>query len=143
MEVTRSKQNRKMHKLLLLLIMLFTASLTFAQSEPETAIPLMNMEAVRKVVSLDIEGKIYGNVTIFFKSITPDYFISDKYKVKVRVVDSSGKSIYKKTFKSVFLYVFSNGQVQVGKKNFNQIIVQKSVLTGDNVGMIREKEGIF
>ncbi len=116
MEVTRSKQNRKMHKLLLLLIMLFTASLTFAQSEPETAIPLMNMEVARKVASLDIEGKIYENVTIFFKSITPYYFISDKCKVKVRVVDSSGKSIYKKTFKSVFPYVFSTDRYRWGKR---------------------------
>ena len=53
MEVTRSKQNRKMHKLLLLLIMLFTASLTFAQSEPETAIPLMNMEVVLMLAGVE------------------------------------------------------------------------------------------
>lgn len=138
-----STQNRKMQKLLLSIIMLFTASLTFAQSEPETAKPLTDMEVVRKVARFDIEGKIYENVTVSFKSITPDYFISDKYKVKVKVVDGKGKSIYKKTFKNVFLYVFSNGQVQVGKKNFDQIVVQKSVLTGDNVGMIREKEGIY
>lgn len=123
--------------------MLFTITLTFAQSEPETAKPLTDMEVVRKVARFDIEGKIYENVTVSFKSITPDYFISDKYKVKVKVVNSKGKSIYKKTFKNVFLYVFSNGQVQVGKKNFDQIIVQKSVLTDDNVGMIREKEGIY
>lgn len=138
-----STQNRKMQKLLLSIIMLFTASLTFAQSEPETAKPLTDMEVVRKVARFDIEGKIYENVTVSFKSITPDYFISDKYKVKVKVVNGKGKSIYKKTFKNVFLYVFSNGQVQVGKKNFDQIVVQKSVLTGDNVGMIREKEGIY
>ena len=138
-----STQNRKMQKLLLSIIMLFTASLTFAQSEPETAKPLTDMEVVRKVARFDIEGKIYENVTVSFKSITPDYFISDKYKVKVKVVNGKGKSIYKKTFKNVFLYVFSNGQVQVGKKNFDQIVVQKSVLTGDNGGMIREKEGIY
>lgn len=138
-----STQNRKMQKLLLSIIMLFTVSLTFAQSEPETAKPLTDMEVVRKVARFDIEGKIYEDVTVSFKSITPDYFISDKYKVKVKVVDGKGKSIYKKTFKNVFLYVFSNGQVQVGKKNFDQIVVQKSVLTGDNIGMIREKEGIY
>lgn len=132
-----------MQKLLLLLIMLFTASLTFAQSEPETAKPLMDMEVVRKIAYLDIEGRIYKNVTMSFKSITPDYFISDKYKVKVKVVDSGGKSIYKKTFKNVFLYVFSNGQIQVGKKNFDQIVVQKSTSTGDNIGVIREKEGVY
>ena len=71
----------------LLLIMLFTCPLAFAQSEPETAKPLTDMEVVRKVAFLDIEGKYYEDVTMSFKSITPDYFISDKYKVKVKVVD--------------------------------------------------------
>ena len=43
----------------LLLIMLFTCPLAFAQSEPETAKPLTDMEVVRKVAFLDIEGKYY------------------------------------------------------------------------------------
>ena len=118
----------------LLLIMLFTCPLAFAQSEPETAKPLTDMEVVRKVAFL---------VTMSFKSITPDYFISDKYKVKVKVVDKNGKSIYKKTLKNVFLYVFSNGQIQVGKKNFDQIVVSKSKSTDENIGIIREKEGVY
>ena len=70
-------------------------------------------------------------------------FISDKYKVKVKVVDKNGKSIYKKTLKNVFLYVFSNGQIQVGKKNFDQIVVSKSKSTDENIGIIREKEGVY
>ncbi|MCS2506162.1 hypothetical protein NXW48_10715 [Phocaeicola vulgatus] len=109
----------------------------------ETAKPLTDMEVVRKVAFLDIEGKYYEDVTMSFKSITPDYFISDKYKVKVKVVDKNGKSIYKKTLKNVFLYVFSNGQIQVGKKNFDQIVVQKSKSTDENIGIIREKEGVY
>lgn len=127
----------------LLLIMLFTCPFAFAQSEPETAKPLTDMEVVRKVAFLDIEGKYYEDVTMSFKSITPDYFISDKYKVKVKVVDKNGKSIYKKTLKNVFLYVFSNGQIQVGKKNFDQIVVSKSKSTDENIGIIREKEGVY
>lgn len=127
----------------LLLIMIFMSPLAFAQSEPETATPLVDMEVVRKVAVLDVEGKYYENVTMSFKSITPDYFISDKYKVKVKVVDENGKSIYKKTLKNVFLYVFSNGQIQVGKKSFNQIVVSKSKMTDDNIGVIREKEGVY
>ncbi len=123
--------------------MFFTVSLTFAQNEPETASPLMNTEIMRKVAFLDIEGKIYEDIIISFKSITPDYVIPNKYKVKVNTVDRNGKSIYKKTFKNTFLYVFSNGQIQVGKKNFDQIIIKKSVSTGENVGIIREKEGVY
>lgn len=125
----------------LLLIMLFTSSLVFAQSEPETAKPLTDIEVVRKVAFLDIEGKYYENVTMTFKSISPDYF--NIYKVRVKVVDENGKTVFKKTFKNVFLYVFSNGQIQVGKKNFVQIVVSKSELTDENMGIIREKEGIY
>lgn len=64
----------------LLLIMLFTCPLAFAQSEPETAKPLTDI---------------------------------------------------------------SNGQIQVGKKNFDQIVVQKSKSTDENIGIIREKEGVY
>lgn len=137
------KQISKVKKHLLLLIMFFTVSLTFAQNEPETAAPLMDMEIVRKVAILDIEGKIYEDVTISFKSITPNYFTSDKYRVKVKVVDKHGKSVFKKTLENTFLYVFSKGDIQVGKMNFNQILIQGPTSTGDNKGIIREKEGVY
>ncbi len=53
------------------------------------------------------------------KSTSPDYFITDKYKVKITITDANGKKIWKKTLKNVFLYVFSDGQVQVGKRHFD------------------------
>ena len=143
MEQMNFKTKDKVRKLLLLLTMFLHVSLSFAQSEPETAKPLTDMEVVRNVAYLDIEGKIYEDVTMTFKSITPDYFISHRYRVKVKVVDKDGKSVYKKTLKNVFLYVFSSGQIQVGKRNFDQIVVKKSSLTGDNIGVIREKEGVY
>ena len=139
-KITNTHVSDKAKMSVLLLIMLFTCPLAFAQSEPETAEPLTDMEVVRKVAFLDIEGKYHEDVTMSFKSITPDYFISDKYKVKVKVVDKNGKSIYKKTLKNVFLYVFS---IQVGKKNFDQIVVSKSKSTDENIGIIREKEGVY
>lgn len=141
--ITNTNVLSKTSKFVLLLMMFFAVSLVFAQNEPETTTPLTDMEVVRKVAFLDIEGKHYEDVTISFKSTTPDYFISDKYKVKVKVVDKDGKSIYKKTFKNAFLYVFSNGQIQVGKKNFSQIVISKSNSTDDHIGIIREKEGVY
>lgn len=130
-------------RVIVMVLMVFaTSSMAFGQSEPETAKPLTDMEVERKVSVLDIEGKVYENVTITFKSTSPDYFITDKYKVKVKVVDGNGRQIYKKTLKNVFLYVFSSGQVQVGKNNFDQIVISKSSLTNDYIGMIREKEGV-
>ena len=141
-------QERVMKNFIITVVFIVTTSISFAQSEPETAGPLTDMEIVRKVAFLDIERKSYENVVISFKSVTPDYLISDKYRVKVKVLDENGKSIYKKTFRNVFLYVFSDGQVQVGqptgkKKSFNQIIITKSASSDDYVGMIREKEGIY
>lgn len=124
------------------LLMLSFAFQGYAQ-EPETTRPLTNTEVVRKVVLMDIEGEIYDSVVVTMKSISPDFIINDKYKVKVTVVDEKGKKIWKKTLKNVFLYVFSNGQVQVGKLNFDQIVIRRSSLTGDFIGIVREKEGVF
>lgn len=144
MEVMSFKGFSELRRFALLVAMFLTSVFTFAQSEPETTKPLTDMEVMRKVAVLDIEGKrCYENVTISFKSISPKYFTTDKYKVKVKVVDENGKSIYKRTLKNSFLYVFSNGQIQVGKPNFNQIVIKKSELTNNNIGVIREKEGVY
>ncbi len=142
-KIINANVSDKARMFVLFVVMFFTTSLVVAQDESETAKPLTGMEVVRKVAFLDIEGKVYENVTISFKSVTPDCFISDKYKVKVKVVDKKGKSIYKKTFKNAFLYVFSSGQIQVGKNNFNQVLITKSKSSDDNIGVIREKEGVY
>ncbi|MFK2214627.1 hypothetical protein ACIXT1_03470 [Bacteroides fragilis] len=95
-KITNTHVLDKVKLSVLLLIIMFTNSLAFAQSELKTAKPLTDMEVVRKVAFLDIEGKYYEDVTMSFKSITPDYFISDKYKVKVKVVDKNGNLYIKR-----------------------------------------------
>ena len=132
-----------MKKIILMMLFLISCSANIIAQEPETARPLTDTEVVRRVALLDLEGKYYYDVVMTFKSTTPDYFITDKYKVKVTVKDSDGKNVWKKTLKNVFLYVFSNGQIQVGKSNFNQILVQKGKETGDFFGVVREKEGVY
>ena len=114
-----------MKNFIITVVFIVTTSISFAQSEPETAGPLTDMEIVRKVAFLDIERKSYENGVISFKSVTPDYLISDKYRVKVKVLDENGKSIYKKTFRNVFLYVFSDGQVQVGQPTGKKRVLTK------------------
>ena len=128
----------KLKILLVLLIFNFTSSL-FSQ---ETAKPMTDTEIMRNVSRMDIEGKEYENVKVTLKSISPDYFISDIYKVKVTIVDMEGKEIWKKILKNVYLYVFSDGQIQVGKPNFNKIFIQKND-TGSFNGKVREKEGVY
>ena len=126
-----------MKKILLLVAMLLTfTSNVFAQ---EKAKPLIDQEVMRRVALIDVEGTTYENVVVSMKSTSS----VGKDKVKVVITDSKGEKIWKKTLKNVFLYVFSNGQVQVGKSGFDQLVIQKSSYTDDFVGMIREKEGIY
>ncbi len=133
-----------MKKVLLFLVMLTISIVGFAQSsEPETAKPMTDTEIVRKCAILDVEGKYYEDVTVTIKSNQPDYFWTDKYKVKVTVTDASGNKVWNKTFKNAFLYVFSSGQIQIGKKNFDQMVISKSSTSGDWIGIVREKEGVY
>ena len=84
-----------MKKLIVLLI--FSLSFgwfVFAQNnndETEKASPMQNAELIRKVCFLDIEGEVYTDVVVAIKSISPDGFFSDKYRVKVKVTDSKAK----------------------------------------------------
>jgi hypothetical protein len=91
---------------------------------------------------MDIEGKEYENIKVTLKSISPDYAFSDKYKVKVTIVDVEGKDVWRKTLKNVYLYVFSDGQIQVGKQNFSRIVITKNI-SGAYIGKIRENEGVY
>ena len=133
-----------MKRILLFLMMLTINIVSFAQnSEPEKAKPMTDTEIVRKCAFLDVEGKYYDNVIVTLKSNQPDFFFIDKYKVKVTVTDASGSKVWNKTFKNAFLYVFSSGQIQVGKPNFDQLVITKSSPTGDWIGVVREKEGVY
>jgi len=125
----------------ILLFFLFFNSTSSLFSQ-ERAKPMNDTEIMRNVSRLDIEGKEYENVKVTLKSISPDYYFSDKYKVKVIIVDAAAKEVWKKTLKNVFLYVFSDGQIQVGKANFNRILITKND-SGSFNGKIREKEGVF
>ena len=130
-----------MKRFVLLLMACMTMAFSFAQDEPEKSRPSTDTEIVRRCSLLDIEGKYYNDVTVTMKSTSPDYFITDKYKVKVTVQDKNGKKIYKKTFKNCYLYIFSNGQVQVGQPKFNQIVISRA---GERwFGEIKEKEGVW
>ena len=133
-----------MKKVLLFLVMLMTYVVSFAQSNDSEKIkPLLDTEIVRKCANLDIEGKYYENVTVTIKSNEPDYVWIDKYKVKVTVTDASGNKVWKKTLNNSFLYVFSDGQIQLGKKNFYKMVILRSSSSGNWKGVVREKEGVY
>lgn len=140
-----TKKNRRAslrERFILLLVASLTMACGFAQSdEPEKSSPSRDTEIVRRFSYMNIEGKYYKNCVVTLKSTSPDYFITDKYKVKVLVKDENGKKVYKKAFSNAYLYIYSNGQVQVGQPKFNQVIIGKA---GDTwYGEIKEKEGIW
>ena len=130
-----------MKKTLLLFAMLlaFTSNV-FAQEEAK---PLMDREVMRRVALIDIEGTTYENVVVSMKSASLDDYIKGENKVEVVITDSKGKKIWEKALKNVFLYVFSNGQVQIAQGGFVQIVIDKLSQTDDFVGMVREKVGIY
>ena len=137
-----------MKKLIVLLILTISFdSFAFAQKnndETEKASPMQNAELIRKVWFLDIEGEMYTDVVVAIKSISPDGFFSDKYRVKVKVTDSNGKTVWNKTMKNAYLYVFSSGQVQVGKPKFDKLVIYSDKRANKyEKGIIREKEGVY
>lgn len=129
----QTKDNSMKRTILLFLLFSLTTSI-FPQ---ETTKALTESEIVRKVSYIDIEGKIFEDVKVTLKS--SDIF--EEY-VKVTIVGMDGKRIWKKTLKNAFLYVFSSGQIQVGKPNFDRILIFKND-SGSYTGKIREKEGIY
>ena len=81
-----------MKRFILLLVAAMTMVCGFAQSdEPEKSSPSRDTEIARRCLFMDIEGKYYRNCVVTLKSTSPDYFITDKYKVKVLVEDENGK----------------------------------------------------
>lgn len=129
-----------MKKFFFLFYVLFPI-IAIAQDEIESSKPSFDTEIERRCAILKIEDDIHYDVTITLKSQSPDYFVSDKFRVKVIVKSSDGENVYKKTFKNAYLYIYSDGSIQVGKPKFNQIIISRK----DDIwfGVINEKEGIW
>ena len=86
-----------MKRFLLLLVATLTMVCGFAQSgEREKSSPLTDTEIIRRCSFIDIEGKNFKDCVVTLRSTSPDYFFTDKYKVKVLVEDEDGKKVYKK-----------------------------------------------
>lgn len=135
-----------MKKILFLFTLILSCQLSLHAQEnkvAESVTPTENVEISRKVYLLDIEGKDYHDVTVNIESLSPNPLVSDKYRVKVLVTDSDGKKIYKNKFKDCYLYIFSNGQIQIGKPRLNKVVLGEPIMGKSGYGIIREKEGVF
>ena len=137
-----------MKKIIFLLLAIIQFFVGYAQSESETAKPSRGVEIQRRCAILYIEGKKYENATVELKSNDPDYIFTDKSHVNVKVTiklpTGEQKVVYKKKIKDSNLYIFRNGQIQVGNPNFDKIVITPSSTTrGIYYGTINEKEGVY
>lgn len=129
-------------KKILLIIALTVASFTaFAQdSEEEVAPTLDNVTIVRRCSVIDIEGDLIDSVTVTIKNYAPDYVFKSENTVRV-TIERKGKTIYKKKFKPANLYIFSSGEIQIGKPRFTQVLIIPYLK--ESLGKIRAEEGIY
>ncbi len=130
-----------MKKIVLFLIIIFPFCISI--NAQETTKPINDKEIVRNVSVLDIEGETFNNVSVIMKSVSPDSGWSTSYYVRVKVKNTTGKKKYDKIFNNAFLYVFSDGQIEIGNPNFIQLMIYKASSSDIWLGIIREKEGIY
>ena len=130
-----------MKKVFVVFLFIFSTVSTFAQSEGESVKPIGGITLYRNVSLAAIEQNNYLDVIVKFKAAElGDYFTNG---VKVVVVDNNtGKKIYRKRFSKSYLYVFSDGTIEVGKGNaLTQIILLYK--DGSGWGMILKERGIY
>lgn len=137
-------------KRLLTLFILITSIVSLSHSqtattpEVQSVKPVRNAMVERKVVAIDVDGVTYENVNVSMQAVNHRYYNRNKVKIVIR--DVMGKKLWSKTFSDVFLYVFSDGQVQVGQGTFIQLLIEKiakPTAEGEFKATFREKQGIF
>ena len=130
-----------MKKVFVVFLFIFSTVSTFAQSEGESVKPIGGITLYRNVSLAAIEQN-YLDVIVKFKAAElGDYFTNG---VKVVVVDNNtGKKIYRKRFSKSYLYVFSDGTIEVGKGNALTQIILFKYKDGSGWGMILKERGIY
>ena len=127
-----------MKKVFVVFLFIFSTVSTFAQSEGESVKPIGGITLYRNVSLAAIEQNNYLDVIVKFKAAElGDYFTNG---VKVVVV---GKKIYRKRFSKSYLYVFSDGTIEVGKGNALTQIILFKYKDGSGWGMILKERGIY
>lgn len=131
---------KEMKRSVLIFALLFSAIISFAQTE--SAKPTFGVTLEREVAFAIIEKEHYFDVVVELKAAQfADMFVTG---VKVSVKNAkTGKKIYKKRFSKSYLYAFSGGTIQVGKGNaLTQLFLSKSTESGEWLMQIKEK-GIY
>lgn len=104
--------------------------------------PLVGQEVERRVAEIDIEGTIYCDAMVVLKC-TPHPIFPERLRVKVKVKATSGKKVFSKTLKKSLLFVYPDGQIEVGRGGFCQMLLTAPNEQGIATGKIRHKEGLY
>ena len=103
----------------------------------ETVEPSKDALVEKTLKTLDINGVTYNDVVVNMQSMSPGFWGSTKFTVKVTVLNNAGKKIYKKKMKNVYLYQFSDGQVKVANGDYQPLYIQVSP-NGELTGTLQE-----
>ena len=128
-------------KKILFVFILFATCFTNNLIGQETVKPSWDVKIERKLDCVDIEGIFYDNVIVKIKSISPDYLIYSDNRVKIKITKLNSEVLLKKTLKHSYVWIFSDGQIQIGQPHFCRIALSK--YEGRNYGIVRLKEGIY
>ena len=102
--------------LMLMLSFMFTQTMNAQdnQSGVLQSLPSVGTKIERNLVWIDIEGTYYNNAHLLLQSYY-DYRYR-KFVVRVNVTQNH-KRIYSKRYNDSYMYLFSNGTIQVGRPN--------------------------
>lgn len=127
--------------LTLILISMIGIIPSFGKNKAETITPQENgIKIARNIDSIDIEGTFYFYVTAYIESIPESQYTKPSVKVKI-ISTKTGRTIWSRRLNGSYLFRFSDGQIQIGKKDLRQIAISKP--GNGSAGVIRVKKGIW
>ena len=135
-----------MKKVFVVFLFIFSTVSTFAQSEGESVKPIGGITLYRNVSLAAIEQNNYLDVIVKFKAAELGDQGSNEARKTIEVVvvdNNTGKKIYRKRFSKSYLYVFSDGTIEVGKGNALTQIILFKYKDGSGWGMILKERGIY
>lgn len=125
----------------LLLIITLNAISSFAQDRVETVKSVATpTELTRYIANIDIEGDIYCDVSADIEATPKDRYAKPSVKVKIKDA-KTGKVIWSKKLDGSYLFLFSDGQIQIGKQDLRQVVISRP--GEDCAAKIRVKQGIW
>lgn len=102
------------------------------------ALPSVGARIDRNLAWIDIESTYYSDVHVNLHSGYDNR--TRLYYVNI-IVTQNHKKVYSRRFNNAYMYLYGDGQIQVGKPGFIQMVIVHDRL--GNCGKIRQFEGLY